>query len=77
MRRTDTGVGSRGRVHPQGYLAAVSVVGPPHTRPRLDPTQERPMHTLGEWGPAHLRDLRPGVTIDDFRDEDGERPDDN
>ncbi len=35
------------------------------------------MYTLGEWGPAHLRDLRPGVTFDDFRDDNGERPDDN
>jgi hypothetical protein len=34
------------------------------------------MHTLGEWGPAHLRDLRPDVSFDDRR-EDAERPDDN
>ena len=35
------------------------------------------MHTLGEWGPAHLRDQLTGVGADDLRDEDGERPDDN
>jgi hypothetical protein len=35
------------------------------------------MHSLLEWGPAHLRDQHPGVTSDDPRDGDGERPDDN
>ena len=45
------------------------------------------MHSLLEWGPAHLRDQRPdlqqpapghpAVTGDDARDEDRDRPDDN
>ena len=35
------------------------------------------MHALLEWGPAHLRDKRPGLTSDDLRDADSERPDDN
>jgi hypothetical protein len=44
---------------------------------RGEPEQEHLMYTLGEWGPAHLRDLRPSMTTTDFRDDDGERPDDN
>jgi len=35
------------------------------------------MHSLVEWGPAHLRDQLTSLTSDDLRDEDGERPDDN
>lgn len=35
------------------------------------------MHTLGEWGPAHLRDQLTDATSYDVRDEDSERPDDN
>ena len=35
------------------------------------------MHSLLEWGPAHLRDQLTSVTSDVSRDEDGERPDDN
>jgi hypothetical protein len=35
------------------------------------------MHSLGEWGPTHLRDQPTSFTLDDVRDEDGQLPDDN
>ena len=47
-----------------------------NTTSRGDTSRSTTMHSLVEWGPAHLRDQLVGITPD-FRDEDGERPDDN